>query len=104
MIKKLKIEVKDMKAKGPATSDEEVKKLKVSLKQKDKKISENQKDLKLFVDKLAALENQGKGKEKENVTNTKYKNIIAELGEKKKALKQTQDDLEKANKRTRKCP
>ena len=97
MIKKLNNELKELKTKGPGDTTEEVKKLKAQMKQKDKKISENQNDLKSFVDKLAALENQVKGTE-DNATG-KYKNVTNELNEKKKDLKKTKDDLDNANKR-----
>ena len=96
MIKKLRNEVKELKKSDSENPDDEVTKMKAVPKQKDKRIAENQKDLKTFVDKLAVLENEVKGKN----SNTKYKNVTSELGEKKKELKQAKDDLEKSNKRS----
>ena len=98
MIKKLNNELKDFKANKPVDTNEEVKKLKVQLKQKDGKIVENQRDLKNFVDKLATLESQVKGNST-NIT-SKYKNLSAELNEKKKEIKQAKDDIDSAKKRT----
>ena len=68
MIKKLRNEVKELKKSDSENPDDEVTKLKAVIKQKDKRIAENQKDLKTFVDKLAVLENEVKGKN----SNTKY--------------------------------
>ena len=90
MIRKQNTEIKDLKNKNSGNTTEDVKKLKETIKEKDRKAKETEKDMKNLVDKLAKLENQVK-----TFDNNKLKDVNKDMTEKKKEVKKLKDDLEK---------
>ena len=94
MIRKQNAEIKDHKKTHPAEANDEVIKLKKSIKDKEKKSKETEADMKKLVEKLAGLEDQIK-----KFDNSKHKDANNQLNDKKKELKKVKEELEKANKR-----